>query len=129
MLTLCVFPIITPQPSLQSYKMHAGKGGVICIGYSIAASATCNMQPHPPLQSYKMHAGRGGVICIGYTIAASTTRNMQPHVVILHITCCTRCYAMTNLLHGAACPSLLPSSTMDQIDLLVSRIPASVFFE
>ena len=24
MLTLCVFPIITPRPSLQSYTMHAG---------------------------------------------------------------------------------------------------------
>ena len=30
MLTLCVFPIITPQPSLQSYTMHAERGGVIC---------------------------------------------------------------------------------------------------
>ena len=33
MLTLCVFPIyITPRPSLQSYIMHAVKGGVIYIG-------------------------------------------------------------------------------------------------
>ena len=35
---------------------------------------------------------------------------------------------MTNLLYGAACPSLLPSSTMGEIDLLVSQIPDSVFF-
>ena len=32
--TLCVFPIITPRPSLQSYTMHAGRGGVIYREYT-----------------------------------------------------------------------------------------------
>ena len=27
--TLCIPPIITPRPSLHSYTMHAGRGGVI----------------------------------------------------------------------------------------------------
>ena len=31
MLTLCVFPIVTPRSSLQSYTMHAGRGGVIHV--------------------------------------------------------------------------------------------------
>ena len=35
---------------------------------------------------------------------------------------------ITNLLYGAACPSSLSSLTMDEIDLLVSQIPDSVFF-
>ena len=47
----------------------------------------------------------------------------------MHFACGTRRYAITNLLYGAACPSLLPSSTMGEIDLLVSQIPDSVFFE
>ena len=34
MLTLCVFPIITPRSSLQSYTMHAGRGGVIYREYT-----------------------------------------------------------------------------------------------
>ena len=38
MLTLCVFPIITPRPSLQSYIMHAGRGGVIYIGNTQSVS-------------------------------------------------------------------------------------------
>ena len=49
--------------------------------------------------------------CRGYSMAASAAR-----------------YAITNLLYGAACPSLLPSSTMGEIDMLVSQIPDSVFF-
>ena len=31
---LCVFPIITPRLSLQSYIMHAGRGGVIYREYT-----------------------------------------------------------------------------------------------
>ena len=33
----CVFPIITPRPSLQSYTMHAGRGGVIYREYRMLA--------------------------------------------------------------------------------------------
>ena len=46
----------------------------------------------------------------------------------MHFACGTRHYAITNLLYGAVCPSSLSSLTMGQIDLLVSQIPASVFF-
>ena len=40
----------------------------------------------------------------------------------------TRRYAITFLLYGAACPSSLSILTMGEIDLLVSQMPASVFF-
>ena len=39
-----------------------------------------------------------------------------------------RRYAITFVLYDAACPSLLPDSTMGEINLLVSHIPASVSF-
>ena len=73
----------------------------------------------------------------------SASRNMQTTVDVkalgptalvpslplwLHIACCMRRYDITFLLYGAACPSSLSSLTMGEIDLLVSQIPASVFF-
>ena len=63
----------------------------------------------------------------GCSIASRATRDMQSqHVVIArgpHYATC-----ITFLLYGAACPSSLSSLTMGEIDLLVSQIPASVFF-
>ena len=57
-------------------------------------------------------------VCIGYS-----TASLVPHACmhILHVARPAICHAITNLLYGAACPSLLPSSTMGQIDLLVSH--------
>ena len=81
-----------------------------CIGYCIAANATCDMQS----QCVVRHEGR-------------RPECFDP-MLRLHITCGTRHYAITFLLYGAACPSSLSSLTMGEIDLLVSQIPASVFF-
>ena len=57
MLTLCLFPIITPRPSLQSYTctMHAGRGGVIygtrqkkVSGLSVSTSKVRTVLPTVP---------------------------------------------------------------------------------
>ena len=78
----------------------------MCATFSYMYVCTCALNSWVPF-----HAN------IGYSVAASATCNMHK-----------RHYAITNLLYGAACPSPLPSLMMGQIDLLVSQIPASVFF-